>query len=219
MKKKCAKEAAKMIKDGMIVGLGGGSTVGFLIEELAGAGKKIRAVTPSMDTEELCREHGIEVIPLSRIAKIDIAFDGCDELDEKFNALKSCGGIHTREKLVADMAEDYIMLADETKCYESLPFGYPVTVEVLPCARAYVKEQLQKLGAEVTERRCANKTGLTITDDGNYLMEAKFSKVENVEQFNNLLNAMSGVVGHGLFYQVASGAIIAGKSEVKILHK
>ncbi|WP_303168825.1 ribose-5-phosphate isomerase RpiA [[Ruminococcus] lactaris] len=218
MKKKCAEKAAKMIKDGMIVGLGGGSTVGFLIEELAGSGKKIQAVTPSMDTEELCREHGIEVLPLSRIAKIDIAFDGCDELDQNFNALKSCGGIHTREKLVADMAEDYILLADETKYYENLPFAYPVTVEVLPCARSYVKEELQKLGAEVTERHCSNKTGLTVTDDGNYLMEAKFSNVEDAEQLNHALNAMSGVVGHGFFYQVASGAIITGKNEVKILH-
>ena len=70
----------------------------------------------------------------------------------------------------------------------------------------------------MTERHCSNKTGLTVTDDGNYLMEAKFSNVEDAEQLNHALNAMSGVVGHGFFYQVASGAIITGKNEVKILH-
>ena len=211
MKKKCAIKAADMISDGMIVGLGGGSTVAFLIEELAKSGKQIQAVTPSMDTEELCKQHKIPVNALSVTEKIDIAFDGCDELDHELNALKSCGGIHTREKLVADMAKQYILLADEAKYQEQLQFTYPVTVEVLPCARFYVRRQLELLGAEVSERVCANKTGLTITDDGNYLMEAKFSEKPDVEKLNMQLDTMSGVVGHGLFYKKASGAIIAGK--------
>ena len=219
MKKKCAIEAANTIKDGMVVGLGGGSTVAFLIEELAKSGKQVQAVTPSMNTEELCRKYHISVIPLAMTEKIDIAFDGCDELDYDLNALKSCGGIHTREKLVADMAEQYILLADEAKYYEQLPFDYPVTVEVLPCARAYVKKQLELLGAEVTERMCANKTGLTITDDGNYLMEAKFSEKPDIEKLDVQLNGMSGIVGHGLFYKKAYGAIIAGKEEVLKLHR
>lgn len=218
MKKRCAKEAAKMINDGMIVGLGGGSTVGFLIEEIKNSGKQVHAVTPSMNTEELCRKNGIPLLSLSQTEKIDVAFDGCDEVDRELNALKSCGGIHTREKLVADMAEKYFLLADEEKYHETLQFEYPVTVEVLPCARNYVKRQLENLGAEVTERMCVNKTGLTITDDGNYLMEAKFTGSQNVKELNAALNAMSGIVGHGLFYKKASGVIIAGKdSMIKIM--
>ena len=214
MKKKCAVAAANMIEDGMVVGLGGGSTVAFLIEELEKSKKQVQAVTPSMNTEELCRQYQIPVVPLAMTEKIDIAFDGCDELDYDFNALKSCGGIHTREKLVADMAEKYILLADEAKYYEQLPFNYPVTIEVLPCARAYVKKQLELSGAKVTERTCTNKTGLTITDDGNYLMEAKFAERPDIEKLDAQLNGMSGIVGHGLFYKKASGAIIAGKEEV-----
>lgn len=214
MKKKCAIEAVTMITDGMVVGLGGGSTVAFMIEELAKSRKQIQVVTPSMNTEELCRKCKIPVTPLAITNTIDIAFDGCDELDYDFNALKSCGGIHTREKLVANMAKQYILLADEEKYHERLQFEYPVTVEVLPCARAYVKAQLELLGAEVTERICANKAGLTITDDGNYLMEAKFTKKPNCETLNDQLNSMSGIVGHGLFYQTASGAIIAGNNGI-----
>lgn len=211
MKRKCAQEAVSKIKDGMIIGLGGGSTVAFMIQEIKEKALKVQAVTPSMQTEALCLEAGIPVLPLSYVDEIDLAFDGCDELDHAYNALKSCGGIHTREKLVAAMAKEYWLLVDESKYFETLPFQYPVTVEVLPSARAYVKKQLTQMGAEVTERMCANKTGLTITDDGNYLMEAKFASVEDVEALNNKLNAMNGIVGHGLFYQVATNAIIVGQ--------
>lgn len=219
MKKRCAEEAIKMISEGMIVGLGGGSTVAFLIEEIKNSGKKIQAVTPSMNTEELCRKNGIAVIPMSQVEKIDVAFDGCDEVDWEFNALKSCGGIHTREKLVADMSQKYFLLADEVKYHEELKFEYPVTVEVLPSARSYVKRQLSLLGAEVRERMCDNKTGLTITDDGNYLMEARFIESQNVEELNDALNAMSGIIGHGLFYKKATGVIVAGKDKIDIFQK
>ena len=219
MKKRCAEEAIKMISEGMIVGLGGGSTVGFLIEEIKNSGKQIQAVTPSMNTEELCRKNGITVLPMSQVEKIDVAFDGCDEVDWEFNALKSCGGIHTREKLVADMAQKYFLLADESKYHEELKFEYPVTVEVLPSARSYVKRQLSLLGAEVRERMCDNKTGLTIKDYGNYLMEARFIERQNAEELNDALNAMSGIIGHGLFYKKATGVIVAGKDKIDIYEK
>lgn len=219
VKRKCAKEAAKMIKDGMTTGFGGGSTVQYLIEEVALSGKKIRAVTPSMDTEEVCNKYHIPVLSLSHVGHIDIAFDGCDELDRDLNAIKSCGGIHTREKIVAEMAEQYILLADESKFFEQLQFGYPITVEVLPCARTFVREKLEQMGAIVNERHCANKTGLTVTDDGNYLMEAEFKSTSEIEMLNQQLNEIPGLVGHALFYQVGTGAIIAGADDIRILKK
>ena len=219
MKQQCAKAAAVLIKDNMIIGLGGGSTVGYLIEEIAQSGKNVQVVTPSMDTEELCRKHGLSVLPLGTVEKVDIAFDGCDELDQDFQALKSCGGIHTREKLVAAMAEQYILLADESKYFATLPFAYPVTIEVLPTARAYVKKQLLSMGAMVTERRCNNKTGLTLTDDGNYLMEAVWEQSIDIGKINQQLDRMVGIVGHGLFYNVVTGAIIVGTDTIQIINK
>lgn len=231
MKQKCAKEAAKMIKDNMIVGFGGGSTVSYLIEEIACSNKKVFAVTPSMDTEEICLAHNIQVLPLSTISEIDIAFDGCDEVDVNLNAIKSCGGIHSREKIVAAMAKKYILLADESKYSKQLQFTYPVTVEVLPSARRYVKKELRKLGADISERHCSNKTGLTITDDGNYLMEAIFdieteliqglaiNSNEGLRILDQKLNSIAGIVGHGLFYHVASGVIIAGRENARVLMK
>ena len=122
MKQKCAKRAYEMIQDKMTVGLGGGSTVALLIREIAGGEKQIRAVTPSQDTMDLCVGYGIPVQPLEMTSRIDIAFDGCDEVDRELNALKSCGGIHTREKIMAAMADEYILLADEGKLKEKLEF-------------------------------------------------------------------------------------------------
>ena len=131
MKQKCAEQAFEMIRDKITVGLGGGATVALLIRKIAGSGKQIRAVTPSQDTMELCMEYGIPVQPLEMTERIDIAFDGCDEVDRDLNALKSCGGIHTREKIMAAMADEYILLADENKFREKLEFNFPVTVEVM----------------------------------------------------------------------------------------
>ena len=98
MKRKCAKIAYDMIKDHMTVGLGGGSTVALLIEKLEKNPKQIMAVTPSDDTMELCLSHHIPLLPLEAVEQVDIAFDGCDEADEKLHALKSCGGIHRKRK-------------------------------------------------------------------------------------------------------------------------
>ena len=107
---------------------------------------------------------------------MDIAFDGCDEVDENLRALKSCGGIHTKEKIVAAMAKEYVLLADETKYFDSLPFEYPLTIEVVRSARAFVKKTLTEMGAIVTERKADKMAGLVISDDGHYLMETVFSK-------------------------------------------
>ena len=193
MKQKCAQKAFEMIQDKMTVGLGGGSTVALLIREIAGSRKQICAVTPSQDTMELCVEYGIPVQPLEMTSRIDIAFDGCDEVDLELNALKSCGGIHTREKIMAAMADEYILLADEGKLKERLEFAFPVTVEVLRPARQYVKNCLEKMGAEVTERRSDQKAGLVISDDGNYLMEAHFPRTGDAKVLSDQLDRIPGI--------------------------
>lgn len=219
MKRKCAKLAYDMIQDGMIVGLGGGSTVALLIGELENNPKQIQAVTPSADTMELCLAHHIPLLPLEAVEQVDIAFDGCDEVDENLHALKSCGGIHTKEKIVAAMAKEYVLLADETKYFDSLPFGYPLTIEVVRSARAFVKKTLTEMGATVTERKADKKAGLVISDDGHYLMEATFSSVENVEELNAALNNVPGIVEHSLFSGVVTKAIVTGQDGFKIVDR
>ncbi len=219
MKQKCAQAAFEMIKDGMVIGLGGGSTVALLINEIEKHHRKIQAVTPSRDTMELCIRHQIPVLPLEMTSFIDLAFDGCDELDMELNALKSCGGIHTREKIVASMAEEYVLLADESKLSGRLAFAYPVTAEVLRCAAAYVEKRLQEMGAQVIKRRSDKKSGLLISDDGHYLMEAKFQQVHDTKKLALELDRMPGIIGHSLFYQIASKAVIAKADGIEIIEK
>lgn len=217
MKQKSAKMALELIEDGMTIGLGGGSTVALLIEELEQAKKKITAVTPSADTMELCLLHHIPVHSLETTTKIDLAFDGCDELDKNLNALKSCGGIHTREKIVASMADTYILFADSEKYSDTLRFHYPVTVEVIRSARYLVKRKLTEMGAIVTERKSNQKAGLLISDDGNYLMEAKFSSVKDIKLLSQTLDAIPGIVGHSLFFGIAKKAIIAKNDKIDMI--
>ena len=216
MKQKCAQKAFEMIQDGMVIGLGGGSTVALLVGEIARGSKTVQAVTPSQDTLRLCMEQRIRVLPLAMTDTIDIAFDGCDELDTQLHALKSCGGIHTREKIVACMAKEYVLLADEGKLKERLSFSCPVTVEVLRPAVSYVKKCLSGMGAEVTERRSDGKTGILVSEDGNYLLEARFSNVEDPGKLAADLDRIPGMVGHSLFYQIATKAILARHDGVEI---
>lgn len=217
MKRKCAQKAFEMIEDGMVIGLGGGSTVALLIEEIEKNHKNIQAVTPSRDTMELCMQHQIPVLPLEMTDTVSLAFDGCDELDWELNALKSCGGIHTREKIVASMAKEYILLADESKWKERLAFQYPVTVEVIRSAVKYVERRLKEMGAEVTERRSEGKTGLLVSDDGNYLLEARFSHAGSVEKLALELDRMPGIAGHSLFYKIASKAVIVKADGIEVV--
>ena len=138
MKKQCAKEALKLIADNMTVGLGGGSTIGYLIEYIKETNLHVKAVTPSYNTAVLCKAAGISVVPTYLASHLDIAFDGCDEVDLNLNALKSGGAIHTKEKIIASMAAKYVLLVDETKVTERLSFKYPVAIEVIPEAVSYV---------------------------------------------------------------------------------
>ena len=161
MKKKCAREALKFIKDNSIIGLGGGSTIGFLVEYIKEAGYKVKVVTPSMKTELLCIENGIEVIPTWGVSKVSVAFDGCDEVDKDLNALKSGGGIHTKEKIIASMAEEYILLVDESKVVDKLDFKYPVVLEIFKESKSYVEEMVKKLGGTTSLRSSNAKDGFT----------------------------------------------------------
>ncbi len=103
MKKRCAEKAMEYIKNNSIIGLGGGSTIGYLIDFIKESGLNVKVVTPSFATEKLCHEKKIEILPLWSVNHIDTAFDGCDEIDFNLNALKSCGAINTKEKIIGQM--------------------------------------------------------------------------------------------------------------------
>ena len=222
MKQLCAKEALKYIKDGMCIGLGGGSTIGYLAEYLAKEERKITVVTPSDDTAELCKNLGLMVLSLEMTAHINIAFDGCDELDKELNALKANGAIHTKEKIIASMAEKYVLLIDESKFYDTLPLKDSVTLEVIPQSRNYVQAQIEKLGGKAVMRKSGAKADFVISDNGN-IMDTDFSNVATFagkpEELHKKLKQLTGVVETALFIDMVAFAHCVCGDEVKVIEK
>ena len=206
MKKKCALYASKLVKDGMVVGLGGGSTISYLIDYVKD--KDIKVVSPSSKTVLLAQKMGLTVLNTQYVDHVDIAFDGCDEVDSHLNALKSGGGIHTQEKIIASMADEYIVLVDESKFHETLAFKVPVVVEVLPKAYSVVKKKLEKLNGNVELRTASNKDGFLMSDEGNILLDVYFDGVQDIRLLNQTLLMMPGVVDTSLFVDILTGMIL-----------
>lgn len=219
MKKKCAKEALKYIEDKSIIGLGGGTTISYLVSYIKEAELDVTVVTPSFQTERLCIENGIRVVPTWSVGKISVAFDGCDEVDYNLSALKSGGGIHTKEKIIATMADDYILLVDESKVVKNLEFNYPVVLEIIPESMELVKESIEKLGGKLTVRTSNSKDGVTISDHGLFLVDVKFNSkdIDDISTLDNELKKIVGVVESSLFYNIASKAIVVGENSVRII--
>jgi ribose 5-phosphate isomerase len=213
IKKECAREALKLIPPHAVIGLGGGSTIGYLIDFIRETPElDVRVVTPSVRTKWLCREKGLYVLPTETVNHLTIAFDGCDQVDEKLHALKSGGGIHTKEKLVASMADDYVLLVDESKFVPRLTFQLPVVLEIFDDALAYVKQKVSGLGGEPAMRTSNAKDGFTVSDYGHPLMDVTFHHVEDIDTLNRELNAISGVIGTSLFTDVVTKALVAGEN-------
>lgn len=212
MKKKCALYASKLVKDGMVVGLGGGSTISYLIDYVKD--KDIKVVSPSSKTVLLAQKTGLTVLNTRYVDHVDIAFDGCDEVDSHLNALKSGGGIHTQEKIIASMADEYIVLVDESKFHETLAFKVPVVVEVLPKAYSVVKKKLEKLNGNVELRTASNKDGFLMSDEGNILLDVYFDGVQDIRLLNQTLLMMPGVVDTSLFVDILTGMILVNDKGV-----
>lgn len=221
MKKRCAKEALKYIKDNSIIGLGGGSTISYLVSFIKEAGLNVKVVTPSFNTASLCAKNGIEILPTWSVSSIDIAFDGCDEVDENLNALKSGGGIHTKEKIIAKMAKEYVLLVDESKVVKSLDFKCPVVLEIIPESKSYVEKIVESLGGKPSMRTSSTKDGVTISDHGMLLMDVSFNKekVKSIMDLNRQLKEIVGVIDTSLFYNIATGAIVVGENSLRVITK
>lgn len=204
MKRQCAKEAVKWVPEKGTIGLGGGETIGYLAEYLKETGFGGQIVTPSEQTRKVCQQLGLSVTETEEVSRVDIAFDGCDQVDYSLNAIKSGGGIHTREKIIGKMADDYVLLVDETKVVKQLDFKLPIVLEIVPEAKGYLEKKIQKFGGR-TSMRSKN------------LMEVWFEEQRELEILDRELKQMTGVVETSLFYQVATKAIVAGKQGITVM--
>lgn len=215
-----AKLALPYIKENMIVGLGGGATISYVVDFLEkNKVSHIKIVTPSEITRQLCLRAGFEVIDTSMVNRVDVAFDSCDYVDENLYALKSGGGIHTDEKLIARMADDYILLVDESKLEKKLSFISPVVLECVRSSRSYVEMEVMKLGGRSSARTSFAKDGFTISDHGNLLMDAEFDAVDDIPLLNEKLRSICGVVETSLFTEEVTKVLVAEGDGYKVMKR
>ena len=181
--------------------------------------KSIQLVTSSFGILQLLQQYNFDIVALPSIETIDIYFDGCDQFDKDLNALKSGGGIHTREKLLASMAKEFILVGDETKYTDTFDNSFPLVVDVLPEAFHFAIRKIHSLFtcATATLRMSSNKDGAVITENGNYLIDIKLQSWPELSTINTILKSVTGIVETSLFYNLASKAIIAGSNGIQVL--
>ena len=199
LKEVVGKEAVKYVEDGMIVGLGTGSTVFYFVHALADRvkeGLNIQMVSTSIQTVELAKSLGLNIKELEEIDHIDLAVDGVDEIDKNFNAIKGGGAALFREKIVADIAKEVIWIYDESKDVEKLgKFNLPV--EILPFGYSHTVRKLTEAGLNPVIRK---KDGeILITDNHNYIADLHLGYGFDIEEVKEKLANIVGVVEHGLF--------------------
>jgi ribose 5-phosphate isomerase A len=210
-KEATGRRAADYVTDGMRVGLGTGSTVHFTIVALGERQPDIVCAATSIRTHDLATSLGLRVVSPDEIGHLDIAIDGADEVDPDFNLTKGAGGAHTREKLVAQMSDRFIVVVDESKVVDHLgPFGTPL--EVLDFAPTVVTGWVRDLGAtEVTAREGRS-------DNGNLIFDAQFGTIDDPVRLGSALSAIPGLVEHGLFPgAMVERVVVAGKGGVRDL--
>ncbi|GAX48439.1 ribose-5-phosphate isomerase RpiA [Pseudolactococcus reticulitermitis] len=222
LKKLVGIEAAKFVKDGMVVGLGTGSTAAFFVAELgrrvAEENLQIVGVTTSSVTQAQARELGIPLKDIDEVAAIDLTVDGADEVDLDLNGIKGGGAALLMEKIVATYSKDYIWIADDSKMVEHLG-AFPLPVEVVKFGCEQLFRLFDKLGFNPSFR--LNDAGeRLVTDMGNHIIDLYLEKIEEPARLAKLLDETVGVVEHGLFNDMVK-TVIVGRSDngVKIITK
>jgi ribose 5-phosphate isomerase A len=216
-KRLSAKEAAKLVSNGVTVGLGTGSTTAYAIEELGRRireeGLKIQGIPTSYQAAYLARRVGIPVRTLDDVNRVDIAIDGADEVDPQKNLIKGGGAAHTREKIIDSLADFFVVVVDDSKIVNRLGEKFPVPVEVIPMGLAPVMDRLKGMGGDPILRVAANKDGPVITDQGNLVVDVRFASIEDPGELESTLNNIPGVVENGLFVKLAQLIIVGNRQD------
>jgi ribose 5-phosphate isomerase A len=216
-----AQAALEHIKDGMVVGLGTGSTSAHLVRllgERVRQGLRVKGVPTSEATRNLAEQVGVPLLEISQVSSLDVDIDGADEVDPGFRLIKGGGGALLREKIVAAASKRMVVIADETKWVETLG-AFPLPVEV---SRFGFALTAQRIGEALRETGCAGHEVIlrvsgkanepVITDGGNYIIDAHARRIPNAEALAERLQAIPGVVEHGLFIGLAT-TVILGKAK------
>ena len=222
-KKRAALEAVKHIRNGQVIGLGSGSTAAYAIKEI---GKLIRrkkwrilAVPTSHQAFLLAVDWRIPVTTIDEHPQLDITIDGADQIDPDLNMIKGMGGALAREKIVASVSKQEIIIADETKLVKRLGVNHPVPIEVLPSAAVVVMSKIREIGGKPVLRTGTGKVGPVVTDNGNFILDVSMKKISSPEELDTELRSIPGVVETGLFIGLADIVYVGTRDTVKRLGK
>lgn len=218
LKKLAGIKAAEFVEDGMVVGLGTGSTAYYFVEEIGRRikeeGLQITAVTTSSVTSKQAEGLGIPLKSIDEVDQVDVTVDGADEVDPQFNGIKGGGGALLMEKVVATPTKDYIWVVDESKLVQKLG-AFKLPVEVVQYGAEQVFHRFAEAGYKPSFRE---KNGQRfITDMQNFIIDLDLGVIENPVEFGRELDHIVGVVEHGLFTQMLNKVIVAGQGGVNIL--
>ncbi len=219
-KEKAAESASSLISDGMVVGLGTGSTAEIVIKEIGNRIKteefEILGVPTSLRTEMMAIECGIPITTLSEHPSLDICIDGADQVDSELNLIKGGWGSHTREKIVSYAAKKLVICVEEEKIMEQLT--KPVPLEVLPYAVKIVEKQVNKLGGKPALRSEGTRGGYSVTEHGNLVIDADFGLIHNPEEMSTALSSVVGSLEHGIFTNAAE-VHVGNEKGVRVLKR
>jgi ribose 5-phosphate isomerase A len=223
LKRQAAEQAVQYIRNGVVVGLGSGSTTFFAIQKIGelinkGILNEIRCIPSSLKTEAEARLLKIPLTNLEEHPEIDITIDGADEVDSELNLIKGGGGALLREKILAQASNRLIIIVDESKLSSQLGTNWAVPVEVIEFGYKPAFNYLESLGAEV-KLRTGSEDKLYRTDEGNIILDCNFGPIKNLDRLALNLNKHSAIVENGLFLGLASEIIVAGKNGIKFLKR
>jgi ribose 5-phosphate isomerase A len=221
LKAQAAEKAVEEVRPGMIVGLGTGSTVYYVLLRLGEMVRRSRlniiGVPTSKQTEKIAVEQGIPLSTLAEQPSIDLTIDGADEVDPNLNLIKGMGGALAREKIVAHASKRLIIVVDESKQVEVLGVRSPLPVEVVPFGWQATQLALNRICRQSTLRQAGDSP--FVSDNGNYILDCRFDRIADPAQTEAAINNLPGVVENGLFVNRASKIIIGTALGVQIREK
>ena len=218
-KQRAAAAAAELITDGMVLGLGTGTTASYLVQilgERVRQGLRIQGIPTSEATRQLAVAEGVPLTTLEEQPVLDLCLDGADEVDPKLNLIKGGGGALLREKIVASAARQRIIMVDVSKCVGCLG-AFPLAVEIIPFGWEVTRRQLEQFGGVPTLRQREGKP--FVTDQGHYIIDCALSQIEDAPRLNHQLNQLPGVVENGLFVDMTDRLIIGSPGGITEKHK
>lgn len=223
------------VRSGMVVGLGTGSTAYYAVERVgmklkSGELKDIICIPTSERTKQQALSLGIPLVTLNEKSKLDVAIDGADDVDPHLALVKGGGGALLREKMVENVSDNFVCIVDESKLSKGIGPNFPLPVEITPFCHEHTRRLIESLPAlkgckavlrmgNVANNKC-DGPNIAVTDNGNYIVDLHFTEpIRDVAEAAKELKALVGVVEHGLFVNMASTVIVAGKSGIRVAGK